>query len=68
MATAILRVVTRHPGGNTIWDYRNADWKVEDGWLLITHDDTSGKAGERLLSRVLVPNIVQLLEQLGAAQ
>jgi hypothetical protein len=57
-----LRVVVAAKNGLVRSDYHNAEFKIDGDFVVITHDDD--KAGMRLLSRVPIANVVQMLEQL----
>ena len=61
--SATIKITTRTGGGFTTLEFHNAEHKPEGEFLLVTHDDTK-KPGGRLLSRVPLGNIVQILEAL----
>ena len=66
MKAGAIKITTQNAVGKLAqMEYTNADVKTDRDWLLVTCDDgTPGAAPVRLLCRVPLANIVQILEPL----
>ncbi len=65
LTTTKIRITTRTGAGLVTLEFCNAQWCVDDDWLLVTHD-AADVPGARMLSRLPLINLVQIQELVPA--